>query len=279
MPRVRLGVVLLVPTPLDLEIDGLRRALDDSHHGQVPPHLTLVPPVNVRTDALPDALRVLRDAAAAMAGAAPLELVLGPPASFRPATDTLFLEVSGSEAAVSSLMRLRDAVFVPPLERPLEWPFVPHVTLSEGIDLERIDGAVSVLAGYAVTASFERVHLLEEQRNAEGHRTWVPIADAPFARPAVVGRGGIEIELSTSLLVDPEVAAFAAAIEPEQPPPSAPAGAAPLVVTPRRRGEVVGVARGWVRDDDREIEWVVVDDQLRGQGIARQLALAFAASG
>ena len=44
MPRMRLGVALLVPAPQSDEIDGLRRALDDPVLGRVPAHLTLVPP-------------------------------------------------------------------------------------------------------------------------------------------------------------------------------------------------------------------------------------------
>jgi len=295
VPRLRLGVVLLIAPPHDREIDGLRRALDDSHIGQVPPHLTLVPPVNVRADDLPAALRVLRSAAASLTRSAPLALTLGPPTSFRPATDTLYLAVSGSDEAMAALMRLRDAVFVPPFERRLEWPFVPHVTISEGIDPARIDAAVEILAGYQVGVSIERVHLLHEQRDAEGRRGWRPLADAPLAAPAIVGRGGIELELTTSQLVAPDVSAFVIehATDHSEPAPEVvtgattsgtgsdgwlPSGAAPLVIAARHRGEIVGMARGWTRDDEREITWIVVAAERRGQGIARQLRLAFAAA-
>ena len=48
MVRRRLGVVLLVPEPAATEIQGLRRAVDDPALDSIPPHLTLVPPVNVR---------------------------------------------------------------------------------------------------------------------------------------------------------------------------------------------------------------------------------------
>ena len=55
-PRVRLGVVLLVPPPVAGEIDGLRRAVGDGALGKVAPHVTLVPPVNVRDERLLDAV-------------------------------------------------------------------------------------------------------------------------------------------------------------------------------------------------------------------------------
>ncbi|MDQ1402032.1 MAG: hypothetical protein QOG03_348, partial [Actinomycetota bacterium] len=72
---MRLGVALLIPNPLAAEIDGLRRALGDGGLDRIPPHLTLVPPVNVREDRLSDALAVLRNAGT---GTRPFILELGP---------------------------------------------------------------------------------------------------------------------------------------------------------------------------------------------------------
>src|SRR3954469_23553721 len=187
MPKRRLGVALLLPPPLDREVDTLRRACDDGALGRIPSHLTLVPPVNVREDAMGDAFRVLRESAASVS---PFTLQLGPPVTFLPDNPTLYLKVSGP--GLDALRKLRDGVFTPPLERPLTWPFVPHVTIADEMAPDRIAAAVEALAGYRATVTFERVHLLEETRTAKG-RIWKPIADASFAVPAVVGRGGIEL--------------------------------------------------------------------------------------
>ena len=51
-PRHRLGVALLLDPPGSFEVDGLRRALGDTALGAVPAHVTLVPPVNVRSEHL-----------------------------------------------------------------------------------------------------------------------------------------------------------------------------------------------------------------------------------
>jgi 2'-5' RNA ligase len=273
VPRVRLGVVLLVPPPQDAEIDGLRRACGDPRLGQVAPHLTLVPPVNVRGDALASALAVLRAAGAGRARAGPLTLPLGPPAVFHPASDTLFLAVGGpADGSAGELGDLRAAVLRPPLARPLTWDFVPHVTLADGIDERRARAAVEALGDYTVTITVDRLHLLEERRDpASGRRRWVPVADMPFARPAVVGRGGVELEVHRSVLADPEAVALAGA---PAPPPE---GARPLVVSARRHGRLVGVARGWVRDGRPELAAIVVAEDQRRQGVGRQLRLAFAA--
>src|SRR6266702_3999449 len=109
MPRTRLGVALLVPSPQADEVDGLRRALGDPVLGRVPAHLTLVPPVNVAERDLGDALDVLRSAAGATR---PFSLSFGPPATFWPDSPVVYLPASGDVAA---LEQLRDRVFRAPL--------------------------------------------------------------------------------------------------------------------------------------------------------------------
>lgn len=276
MARVRIGVVLLVPSPYDREIDGLRRACGETALEQVPPHVTLVPPVNVRGDALSDALRVVREAAAACR---PLRLEIGPPATFLPRTPTVHLTVGGDPEQVAALRRLRDAVFHPPLERHLDLPFVPHVTIVDDAPPERVEPTVAALAAYRVTVPFERVHVLQEERHGEPHRRWRPIADAPMARPAIVGRGGLPLELTVSTLADPEaldVERRAAAGDREEPARASPPPAGrSVVVTARRDGHVVGVARGWTDGEHAELARVCIHPGHRGEGIGGHLRAAF----
>ena len=47
-PGAGSAVALLLPEPLDVEVDALRRACGDPMLERVRPHVTLVPPVNVR---------------------------------------------------------------------------------------------------------------------------------------------------------------------------------------------------------------------------------------
>lgn len=245
---MRLGVALLVPPPLDREIDGMRRALGDGTLGRMPAHLTLVPPVNVREDRLGGALAVLRRAAAATR---PLTLTLGPPATFLPDNPTLYLAVAGDVQA------LRDRVFVEPLARPLTWPFVPHVTLADEADPARIAAACGALAGYTVEVTFERVHLLREGAG----RVWTPIADASFAPPAVIGRGGLPIEITVTESLDPQARALA--------------GGVPLVVTARAGEAVAGYAEGWCRPPLAQLSSLVVDEEHAHLGVADHLVAAF----
>ncbi|MGE3834861.1 MAG: GNAT family N-acetyltransferase [Acidimicrobiia bacterium] len=275
MPRRRVGVVLLVPAPAAAEIDVLRRALGEADVGRLAPHVTLVPPVNLAEGDLDDALDRLRDAARRTS---PLRLVLGPPATFLPTNPVLYLGVGGDVAGVDGL---RDKVFRPPLERPLTWPFHPHVTVLDGGDPERIRAGVAVLADWVADVTVEAVHLLEERYRDDGSRAWEPIAEARFEAPAVVGRGGLELELAVTDRLPLDAAAFRdAAVDASA---AARSGAirrpVPLAVTARRDGRIVGTAAGEVRPDGRaQLSELIVASDVRRQGIGAQLVAAFASA-
>ena len=168
MPKARLGVALLIPSPFDREVDALRRALGDPALGRIPAHLTLVPPVNVAE--VKEATAVLRRAAAP---ARPIRLELGPIATFLPDNPVLYLSVHGE---LDDLHALRDRVFKPPLERELTWPFVPHVTIADESTPARIEAALVAMADYRAEITFDAVTLLQEGPG----RVWTPIAAVPL---------------------------------------------------------------------------------------------------
>ena len=139
-------------------------------------------------------MEVLRTAAASVR---PFSIEFGPPESFRPVTPTLKLAVGGE--GLETLHELRNAVFQDPLQRRLDFPFVPHVTIADEIEEQRDLAAVDALRDYRVTAEFSRIALLCEGKD----RRWTPIADAEFAAPTAVSRGGLGIKLHHSQLIDP----------------------------------------------------------------------------
>lgn len=270
MPRLRLGVALLVPRPVAREIDVLRRACGDEAPERMAPHITLVPPVNVREDRLDDAVARLRSAAAA---SRPLTLALGPPTTFLPDNPVLYLAVGGETEA---LQALRDRVFVEPLDRSLTWPFHPHVTVVDGGEPARLHAAVTALAGYRTEVTFERIHLLQERRDDAGARVWRPIADAAFAAPAVVGRGGLVLELAVSEQLDPEAEAFRQREwEVAMSALSGEARLRDLAVVARRDGQVVGSAFGWTSGRGVFLDDLVVAAGHRREGIGAHLVAGF----
>ena len=195
--RRRLGVVLLLDEPWRSEVHGLRRALRSPSLETQPPHLTLVPPVNVPESRLDDAIAVLRREAARCHPT--LRLTIGPTASFAPVSPVIYLGVDGDD--LDGLHRLQAGVFRGPLLRSVDYDYVPHVTVHESASDEAISGALALLTGYRVDVPFDRVHLLEQGPD----RVWHPLTDVAFGSSTVRGRGGVELHLRWSHLPAPDV--------------------------------------------------------------------------
>lgn len=260
MARQRLGVVLLVPQPLATQIDGVRRALGDGALARIPPHLTLVPPVNVAERDLPSAMATVR---AAATGIEPLSLTVGPVATFLPVNSVAYLQVSGASQQMAALGDLRERCLDGPLARDVHHEFVPHVTVADELASARLQQAVDVLGHFTADVSFDRVHVLAEQPG----RVWVPVADTMLGRaPSVVGRGGLPLELSITGRPDIETAALLAI-------DGAGAGR-PFAVAARRDGTVVGGSWGWTSGGWLEVADLVVAVAHRGEGIGRHLLRA-----
>jgi GNAT superfamily N-acetyltransferase len=197
-----------------------------------------VPPVNVRE--VDDAHAVVRRAGQ---GVKPFDIELGPAATFLPHNPVAYLAIQGD---LDSLHALRNNVFRPPLERELTWPFVPHVTIADGIEPERISAAVPALASFTKTIAVRSVSLLEE----EGKR-WLPIGTYPLGPPAVIGRGGQPLEIDV--------------VE----------GNDDVVLTAYRDGISVGTARGWRRGSHAWLSYIEVGEPARRDGVGSHLLAAF----
>ena len=263
MARQRLGVVLLVPQPLATEIDGVRRALGDEARERIPPHITLVPPVNVAERDLPRAFTLVRTAASTIA---PLTLRIGPVATFAPVNPVAYLRVGGEPQVLEALERLRTKCLEGPLERSSEHEFVPHVTVANELDDTRLDQAARLLSDFSVETTIDRVHVLAELPG----RTWRPVADAPLGeRPAVVGRGSLPLDITVSGQPDVEAAALLSFEEQT--------AGLPFAVTARRDDSVVAAAWGWSARGALEVADLVVAAEHRAEGVGRHLLAAVVA--
>jgi 2'-5' RNA ligase len=170
VPRRRFAVALLVPPPVSLEIDVLRRALGDRQLGKIDPHVTLIPPINLREDDIADALAVVQ---AAARRSAPMDLVLGPVETFSEASPVRFLAVDPWEPIVE----LHRGCWAGVLEREEKRSFHPHVTVDiDGGVTDGPDPALDVLAGYRAEVLVDRVTVLEnvDVDDPELTRVWEP---------------------------------------------------------------------------------------------------------
>jgi 2'-5' RNA ligase len=242
-PRSRLGVMLVIPGATAIEIDGLRRAVGSSALQRIPPHVTVVPPFNIDDARITEIVDQMRSAAA---DEAPIRVRLGPAATFWPRNPVVYLQVADD----GGVARLHHR-FVTNERRP----FVPHVTVGERVEAERIGPCVAALSRYAAEVTITEVQLM---RFDPVHRHWDVIADAPLGGARVIGRGGLEVTVDTGSVVGPAAAHLVDTT---------------FVITARREGAVVGAATGTVGVDLR-LTQLVVDPAVRGQGIGRHVLAA-----
>ncbi|MDQ2678816.1 MAG: GNAT family N-acetyltransferase [Actinomycetota bacterium] len=269
MPRRRVAVALLPPPGLARSLQTLRRAVDDPRLDDLPPHLTLVPPINLAATAYDEARLLLRSVASS---SGPIELEVGPAATFAPATPTLHLELRGE---LDALGALRERVRSGPFQRRDVWPFHPHLTLREELLDPPPALAAAVLSGRLGGWTVDRLNLLEQRRDDVGRRSWVPVIEEPFGPAVVVGRGGVELELRATTMLDESAAVLTGAPSP-LPDPCIDALVVTAVHPGARPGEPpLGVVSGRLDTSDAHgvahLECVVVDPGSRGFGIGRHL--------
>jgi len=155
VPRRRFAVALLLDPPVATEVDGLRRALGDRQLGKIDPHVTIVPPINLREEEIADALAVVQ---AAARRSAPMALTIGPVETFSEDSPVRFLAVDPWEPVVD----LYRGCWAGILEREERRSFHPHVTVDiDGGVTDGPDPAIDVLAGYRVEVVIDRVTVLE----------------------------------------------------------------------------------------------------------------------
>lgn len=268
MARHRYTVSLVVSGRVATEIDGMRRALGAESLRRIPPHITLIPPVNVRDVDATDVMELLRAVAAT---GRPIAVELGPPATFWPASPVVYLAVSGAPEPINSLRgRLLTGPLAPPAGRR-EREFVPHVTIDQRADPARIEPALEALADYRERVVFESVTLLEQSPE---ERVWTVVAEVPLGAAAVVARGGLELEIARPTRLDTVTAQWAAdrwsaystgAYGADWSPDR------PFSVTARRHGTLVGLAGGDTRGAVCELSRLIVDPAVRGEGIGGHL--------
>lgn len=259
MARVRVAVALVIPGRAADEVDGLRNAFG-ADTDYIAPHITLVPPLNLAEEAVGPAMAVLRDVAASVSG--PLALSLGPLGTFLPRNPVLFLEVGGE---VDRLEDLRDRCRQAPLDRPDERPFVPHVTVARGLRPDDDSTSRRLLAHYRNPVEIDRLHLLVQVTETERGRRWVEVADVVLGPRQVVGTGGLELELATTRLADPEVRQFVQALGPNVAPPMG--GPDAFVIAARHDGGLLGGAWGTINGRAAQVLEVAVRRDWRRRGV------------
>ena len=154
MPNtVMLGVAVAIPQPHAAVLTNWRRRVGDPAADLIWPHVTLLPPTPVAVDAMDEIEEHLAGTAAA---GDPFVMHLAGTGTFRPASPVVFIQIA---RGVADCELLEKAIRQGPLERDLDFPYHPHVTVAHDIDDRGLDDAYDGLAGFVARFPVERFGL------------------------------------------------------------------------------------------------------------------------
>lgn len=170
MTALVLGVAITLPEPVAGELAAWRARVGDAQAHKMPPHVTLLPPTRVAESDLIDVRRHLDDVAAV---ASPFEMHLQGTGTFRPVSQVVFVTVA---SGISYCELMEADVRSGPLEREVEFPYHPHVTVAHDVPAEMLDEAYDGLARYEARFRVDAFTAFEQ--NGDG--TWRPSQHFPF---------------------------------------------------------------------------------------------------
>ncbi|MDX6285586.1 MAG: hypothetical protein QOG53_1071 [Frankiales bacterium] len=139
---VVIGVAIPIPEPWGQELRDCRKRFGDPLAESIPPHVTLLPPTTVDDSVVDEALHHLVRSSAMQPA---FDIHLRGTGSFLPVSPVVFLTLAGG---ISDCERLERAVRSGPLERELQFPYHPHVTVAHDLPEDALTRAFEELAHY-----------------------------------------------------------------------------------------------------------------------------------
>lgn len=168
-----LGIVVAIPEPWAQLLVDWRAKVGDPQANVVPPHVTLLPPTEVR---IADR-EVIRTHLAEVARChPPFDMHLSGTGTFKPVSDVVFIAVA---RGIGSCELLSNDVRRGPLARSLAFPYHPHVTVAHDVPEDMLELAYTGLAD--LSAEF-RVTAFTEFEQAPGG-AWTIAREYPLTGP------------------------------------------------------------------------------------------------
>lgn len=137
-----IGVAIPIPDPYGRHLQRARQSFGDPLAASIPTHITLVPPLRVTAEALPEIERHLREVAAEER---PFPILLRGTGTFRPVSPVVFVALA---IGISECENLESRVRHGPLDRAPDFPYHPHVTVAHHLSDDLLDRAFKELSEY-----------------------------------------------------------------------------------------------------------------------------------
>jgi 2'-5' RNA ligase/GNAT superfamily N-acetyltransferase len=171
-----IGVALPIPEPFLSELGAYRERFGDPLAHAIVAHITLVPPTQVADEEhLAAILAHLQVQASAME---PFPVVLEGVGTFRPVSQVVFVPIAEGEPQVRAA---EAAVRRGPLDRALNFPYHPHVTVAHDLEEDWLDQAQEGLQAYRAAFEVDRLSLFIQGADA----VWRPVAEFPFGQSII----------------------------------------------------------------------------------------------
>lgn len=147
------GVVIAIPDPIAGELERWRASFGDPLAAIVPPHITLV-----TTTPASDWVSTIEHVRQVAATQRPFTVTLKSTGTFRPLTPVVFINVNeGFDECVDLHSRLQAG----PLERELDYPYHPHVTVAHDVSEANMDSAEVQLDDFEASFTVRTMGLYE----------------------------------------------------------------------------------------------------------------------
>ena len=150
-----IGVAVPIPEPFGQELADARKLFGDPMAGLIPPHITLLPPTTLDASVFEQVEDHLRGVATTQAS---FDVHLRGTGSFRPVSPVVFVAVA---AGIGDCERLEQHVRTGPLERPLHFPYHPHVTVAHDLPDGALQRAYDELGEYEARFNIGSFQLFE----------------------------------------------------------------------------------------------------------------------
>lgn len=167
-----IGISLEIPEPYGSALRARRASYGDPQAEFVPTHVTLLPPTEVDPEVLGEIEEHLGEVAA---GFSPFLMRLGGTGTFLPISPVVFVQIAQGITQCANLeAKVRSGV----LDRALQFPYHPHVTVAHDLDVPMLEYAMTDLADYHTEFVIDRLRLYEQCPSGG----WRVLREFPFGR-------------------------------------------------------------------------------------------------
>ena len=171
-----IGVALPIPEPFLSELGAYRERFGDPLAHAIVAHITLVPPTQVADEEhLAAILATSRSRPQRWSRSLSSSRGL---ATFRPVSQVVFVPIAEGEPQVRAA---EAAVRRGPLDRALNFPYHPHVTVAHDLEEDWLDQAQEGLQAYRAAFEVDRLSLFIQGADA----VWRPVAEFPFGQSII----------------------------------------------------------------------------------------------